>query len=316
MVSVSEDNTDPMQSMLIYYFFWHLPLTCGSLVYFWLGVCGASLVLHVEAPLLVGMLANKDPAAKKYAEWTGKACRADGLRYELRELDDPIDVERALRDANDDPRVHGIIVYYPIFGQVESFSGASQDDYLRDSVDYKRDVEGLCHLYRTNLYRNIRYLDPPTNSQKCLLPCTALSTVKILEECPGCYDMTKPIGRRLEGKVVTVINRSEIVGRPLAAMLSNDGATVYSVDINSIYRFEPGGRLEKCDIDDTPESCVRKVRHISSLFCQMCCSVRGSSPKYFTSSAGMVGSPPSSSLGSRRKRIVYRLNGFSTTLPS
>lgn len=131
----------------------------------------------------MGLLANRDPAAKKYAEWTGKACRADGLRYELRQLDDPIDVERALRDANDDPRVHGIIVYYPIFGQVESFSGASQDDYLRDSVDYKCDVEGLCHLYRTNLYRNVRYVDPPTNQQKCLLPCTALSTVKILEEC-------------------------------------------------------------------------------------------------------------------------------------
>ena len=218
----------------------------------------------VEAPLLVGLLANKDPAAKKYAEWTGKACRADGLRYELRELDDPIDVERALRDANDDPRVHGIIVYYPIFGQVESFSGASQDDYLRDSIDFKCDVEGLCHLYRTNLYRNIRYVDSPTNSQKCLLPCTALSTVKILEECPGCYDMTKPVGRRMEGKVVTVINRSEIVGRPLAAMLSNDGATVYSVDINSIYRFEPGGRLEKCDAGETPETCVRKVRNILS----------------------------------------------------
>lgn len=217
-------------------------------------------LFSTEAPLLVGLLANKDPAAKKYAEWTGKACRADGLRYELRELDDPIDVERALRDANDDPRVHGIIVYYPIFGQVESFSGASQDDYLRDSIDYKCDVEGLCHLYRTNLYRNIRYVDPPTNAQKCLLPCTALSTVKILEECPGCYDMNKPVGRRMEGKVVCVINRSEIVGRPLAAMLSNDGATVYSVDINSIYRFEPGGRLEKCTEGETPESCVRKVR--------------------------------------------------------
>lgn len=220
-------------------------------------------VLASEAPLLVGLLANKDPAAKKYAEWTGKACRADGLRYELRQLDDPIDVERALRDANDDPRVHGIIVYYPIFGQVESFSGASQDDYLRDSVDFKCDVEGLCHLYRTNLYRNIRYVDPPTNEQKCLLPCTALSTVKILEECPGCYDMAKPIGRRMEGKVVTVINRSEIVGRPLAAMLANDGATVYSIDINSIYRLEPGGRLDKCE-GETPESCVRKVSHIVS----------------------------------------------------
>lgn len=210
----------------------------------------------VEPPLLVGLLANKDPAARKYAEWTGKACRADGLRYELRTLDDPIDVEAALIDANDDPRVHGIIVYYPIFGQEESFSGASQDDYLRDSVSHKCDVEGLCHLYRTNLYRNVRYLDYPANNQKCLLPCTALSVVKIIEACPGTYDMTKPVGRKLEGKTVTVINRSEIVGRPLAAMLANDGAIVYSVDINSIYMFKDG-RLHPCP-DETPESCVRK----------------------------------------------------------
>eukprot|EP00526_Cylindrotheca_closterium_P014356 CAMPEP_0113639740 /NCGR_PEP_ID=MMETSP0017_2-20120614/20854_1 /TAXON_ID=2856 /ORGANISM="Cylindrotheca closterium" /LENGTH=340 /DNA_ID=CAMNT_0000550981 /DNA_START=57 /DNA_END=1076 /DNA_ORIENTATION=+ /assembly_acc=CAM_ASM_000147 len=208
-----------------------------------------------EAPLLVGLLANRDPAAKQYAEWTGKACRNDGLRYELRSVDDPIDVEAALIDANDDPRVHGIIVYYPIFGQEESFSGASQDDYLRDTVSYKCDVEGLCHSYRTNLYRNVRYLDYPSNSQKCLLPCTALSVVKILEECPGCYDTSKPMGKHLEGKVVTIINRSEIVGRPLAAMLANDGATVYSVDINSIYMFK-GGRLNMCE--ETPESCVRQ----------------------------------------------------------
>jgi len=211
----------------------------------------------IEPPLLVGLLANKDPAARKYAEWTGKACRADGLRYELRTLDDPIEVEAALIDANDDPRVHGIIVYYPIFGQEESFSGESQDDYLRDTISHKCDVEGLCHSYRTNLYRNVRFLDYPTNNQKCLLPCTALSVVKIIESCPGCYDFTKPVGRKLEGKTVTVINRSEIVGRPLAAMLANDGADVYSVDINSIYMFRDG-RLHACDDSVTPESCVRK----------------------------------------------------------
>jgi len=160
-------------------------------------------------------------------------------------------------DANDDPRVHGIIVYYPIFGQQESFSGASQDDYLRDSVSHKCDIEGLCHTYRSSLYRNVRYLDYPMNKQKCLLPCTALSVVKILEKCPGCYDGEKPVGRKLEGKIVTVINRSEIVGRPLAAMLANDGAEVYSVDINSIYKFS-GGRLYPCP-DATAESCVRQV---------------------------------------------------------
>jgi hypothetical protein len=182
-------------------------------------------------------------------------------------VDDPIDVEAALVDANEDPRVHGIIVYYPIFGQEESFSGASQDDYLRDSVSYKCDVEGLCHTYRTNLYRNVRFLDYPANTKKCCHPCTALSVVKIMEQCPGCYDHSKPMKRKMEGKTVTVINRSEIVGRPLAAMLANDGADVYSVDINTIYLFR-GGKLYKCP-DETPESCVRKVgsRHGPSMFC-------------------------------------------------
>ena len=227
----------------------------------------------IESPLLVGLLANTDPAAKKYAEWTGKACTsaakkyaewtgkactADGIRYELRIIDDPIDVEAALCDANDDPRVHGIIVYYPIFGQVESFSGESQDDYLRDTVSYKCDVEGLCHQYRSNLYRNVRFVDRE-HTKKCVLPCTALSVVKILESVEKCYDKSKPIGRHMEGQTVTIINRSEIVGRPLAAMLANDGAEVYSIDIDSIYLFS-GGRLHKCE-GETPESCVKKVRN-------------------------------------------------------
>lgn len=222
----------------------------------------------IDAPLLVGLLANKDPAARKYAEWTRKACIADGLRYELRVIDQPFDVENELNKANDDPNVHGIIVYYPIFGQVESFSGAGADDYLRDTISYKCDVEGLCHTYRSNLYRNVRFTDYPLNTKKCLLPCTSLSVVKILEQCPGVYHDKEYLsgesnssvhiqGRPLQGKTITVINRSEVVGRPLAAMLANDGADVYSIDINNIYLFRDG-RLHKVDEGETPESCVKK----------------------------------------------------------
>ena len=212
----------------------------------------------IEAPLLVGLLANDDPAALKYAEWTGKACRADGLRYELRRIDDPIHVERALRDCNNDFRVHGVIVYYPIFGAVPSYSGTSRDDYLRDSISHTVDVEGLCHFYRSNLYQNVRFVDSPHCLKKCVLPCTALSVVKILESLHvGAYDNSRPVGERMKGKVVTVINRSEIVGRPLAAMLANDGASVYSVDVESIYNFDDG-RLRRCEGDENLEACVRK----------------------------------------------------------
>mmetsp|Transcript_17959 Transcript_17959/g.25386 ORF Transcript_17959/g.25386 Transcript_17959/m.25386 type:complete len:186 (+) Transcript_17959:946-1503(+) len=61
----------------------------------------------------------------------------------------------------------------------------------------------------------------------------------------------------MENRVVTIINRSEIVGRPLAAMLANDGAEVFSIDVDSIYLFR-GGKLHKCEEGETPESCVRR----------------------------------------------------------
>ena len=119
------------------------------------------------------------------------------------------------------------------------------DDHLRDSVRVEKDVEGLCFTYRHNLYRDVRFL--PTLSgepcdKKCLLPCTPLAIVKILESL-NVYDENLEVGNRLKERVVTVINRSEIVGRPLSAMLANDGADVFSVDIDSIYLMRRGEML-------------------------------------------------------------------------
>ena len=47
-----------------------------------------------------------------------------------------------------DPTIHGIIIYYPVFGAEPSFYGGCMDDYLRDSISPTKDVEGLCHTYR------------------------------------------------------------------------------------------------------------------------------------------------------------------------
>ena len=46
---------------------------------------------------------------------------------------------------------------------------------------------------------------------------------------------------------MTIVNRSEVVGHPLAAMLANDGATVYSVDMDSIYVLKNGKILKPED---------------------------------------------------------------------
>merc|ERR1711974_7565 len=54
------------------------------------------------------------------------------------------------------------------------------------------------------------------------------------------YDSQLPVGNRMEGKVAVVVNGSVVVGRPVAVMLANDGATVYSIDIDNIYIFRRG----------------------------------------------------------------------------
>jgi len=206
-------------------------------------------------PKLVGFLANQDPAARKYAEWTERAFVRDGLRFERREVAE-LELEDALEEANQDPDVHGIMIYYPVFGQRPSFHGGSHDDYLRDCVSPFKDVEGLCHFYRRSLYRNRRYVDDAA-LKKCILPCTPLAVVKSLEHL-GVYDGSLPVGDRMRGKTAVIVNRSEVVGRPLAAMIANDGATVFSVDVDSMYVYTRG-KLEVPPEGETPESATRRA---------------------------------------------------------
>lgn len=185
-------------------------------------------------PKVVGLLANDDPASSMYAEWTQKTCTGLGFEYELVKAEKN-DLESKLIKANKDDLVNGIMVYFPVFGD-------NQDQYLQQMISPEKDVEGLNYLYYKNLYHNIRYLDPPDNTQKSILPCTPLAIVKILEYL-GVYNKILHYGNRLYGKKVLIVNRSEIVGRPLAALLANDGAIVYSVDINNIQQFTRGDDL-------------------------------------------------------------------------
>jgi len=204
-------------------------------------------------PKLIGLLANGDPAARKYAEWTAKAFAADSLRFELRECEE-MQLEDELEKANNEPGVDGVMIYYPVCGSKPTFHGGAYDDYLRDSVSPFKDVEGLNHYYRRALYKNERYADE-TNNKKCVLPCTPLAVIKTLEHL-NVYDNKLPIGDRMSGKKAVVINRSEVVGRPVAAMMANDGAVVYSVDVDSLYVFRRG-KLEMPGEELTVEAAVR-----------------------------------------------------------
>jgi methylenetetrahydrofolate dehydrogenase (NAD+) len=147
------------------------------------------------------------------------------------------DIEESIIAANTDDSIDGIIVYYPIFNN-------RQDQYLQQIVDATKDVEGLSHRYIFNMYQNIRFLDGEAKRQKSILPCTPLANIKILEYL-NIYNTILPYGNRLFGHTICVVNRSEVVGRPLAALLANDGACVYSVDVTGVQKFTRGEGLQK-----------------------------------------------------------------------
>ncbi|KAJ1953648.1 Methylenetetrahydrofolate dehydrogenase [NAD(+)] [Linderina pennispora] len=179
-------------------------------------------------PKLVGFLANDDPYATKYAQSSSKHLAEAGLQFELRQVPRE-SLEAEIAAANTDPSVSGILVYYPVYND-------ERDQKLQDLVDPTKDVEGLNVVYNGKLYSNDRFLDDQ-QTRKAILPCTPLAVVKVLDHI-GVYDHSLPYGDHLRGKTIAVVNRSEVVGRPLAALLANDGAKVFSIDINDIQIFQ------------------------------------------------------------------------------
>ncbi|KZT62794.1 NAD(P)-binding protein [Calocera cornea HHB12733] len=195
-------------------------------------------------PRLVGVLSTAGEPSRKYAEFTRKMCEEFGVEYLLKEVggaggDESLNgegAEEAIIEANEDEAVDGIMVYYPIFG-------GGQDQYLQQVVSPLKDVEGLNFKFHYNLYHKWPTAaastaddTPPPGHVKSILPCTPLAVVKCLEYA-GVYNKLLRYGDRAYGKTVTIINRSEVVGRPLAALLSNDGARVFSVDIDSVQEY-------------------------------------------------------------------------------
>lgn len=190
-------------------------------------------VKQIDQPVkLVGFLANSASApSRKYAKYTQRGCEDVGILYEQRECP-RLKLESELARANADPSVHGIMIYYPIFG-------TQQDTTLKNLIAPEKDVEGLSERWLRNLYANIRRVGP--EQCKAVLPCTPLAVLKILKYL-DCFDAQSQIK-----KTVTIFNRSEVVGRPLAALLAQDGATVYSFDVDGPILYH-GDSIEESSI--------------------------------------------------------------------
>jgi methylenetetrahydrofolate dehydrogenase (NADP+)/methenyltetrahydrofolate cyclohydrolase len=111
-----------------------------------------------------------------------------------------------------------------------------RDRSLQNEVEPEKDVEGLHAVWTRRLYHDVRTADAE-GLKKAVLPCTPLGIMKTLAAL-GVTHRDVPARESARGLVATIFNRSEVVGRPLAAMLAHDGARVYSFDIDGVVLYE------------------------------------------------------------------------------
>lgn len=202
----------------------------------------SSALTALDSPLrIVGLLATADSGCHMYADMTARACKTSNVHFDKLDISSDLGedafqrVRSEILSINKDTTVDGLIVYFPLFTP-------ERDAALRALISPRIDVEGI---HPTSLQRSSSHApdtiedltSKPGNAD--IYPCTALAIIRVLQSPEaGVYSSSRTRGERFRGRTVTIINRSETVGRPLAGMLANDGARVYSVDIDSIHTYE------------------------------------------------------------------------------
>ncbi len=146
-------------------------------------------------PGLAAVLVGDDPASATYVRSKMKMCKKLGLYSEV--VKKPATLSQAelveiVTSLNDNPNIHGILVQSPLPSHIDELS-------VTLTIVPEKDVDGF-HPHNVGLM----LLGRPG-----LLPCTPHGIIKLLE-----YYHLDPAG-----KEVVVVGRSNIVGKPLAAML-------------------------------------------------------------------------------------------------
>jgi len=153
-------------------------------------------------PGLAVILIGDDPASHAYVKMKAKACERVGFYSITHSMPDAIsqdEIIATIEMMNNNPRIDGILVQLPLPKHVDT-------DKILEVIDPKKDVDGF-HAY--NVGRLVTNLDS-------FVACTPLGVMKMFEE----YNID------LEGKDVCVVGASNIVGKPMAALLLNANATV------------------------------------------------------------------------------------------
>ncbi|MBL8444544.1 MAG: bifunctional methylenetetrahydrofolate dehydrogenase/methenyltetrahydrofolate cyclohydrolase FolD [Zoogloeaceae bacterium] len=153
-------------------------------------------------PCLAVILVGSDPASSVYVRNKVAACEKahiQSLRFDYPADVDPATVMARLEALNADDSVHGILVQLPLPPQFDEAA------VLR-AIRIDKDVDGF-HA------ENVGRL---SQGQPGFIPCTPYGVMKMLES------ENVP----LSGAEVVVVGRSNIVGKPIAKLLTNAGATV------------------------------------------------------------------------------------------
>ena len=157
---------------------------------------------HGRVPGLAVVRVGEDPASAVYVRNKIRQTQAAGMRSEEHALPEATG-EAALLDLiarlNDDPSVHGILVQLPLPRHIAS-------ERILQAVRPGKDVDGF-HV--VNAGRLVSGLPGP-------VPCTPL----------GCLLLLRELGTPFAGRRAVVLGRSNIVGKPMAALLLREDCTV------------------------------------------------------------------------------------------
>ena len=155
-----------------------------------------------QAGLAVVIVGN-NPASQVYVRNKMKACENVGFYSENIELDENISEEELLQEINKlnkNDRINGILVQLPLPSHINELK-------IIDSISPEKDVDGF-HV--ANIGKMV------IGDETGFISCTPYGIMQLLEE----YEI------EIAGKDAVIIGRSNIVGKPMALMLIQKGATV------------------------------------------------------------------------------------------
>ncbi len=166
----------------------------------------AFVATHARAPGLTVVLVGDDPASAVYVGAKGKATSEVGMisgEHRLPADTPEADLLALIARLNADPGVDGILVQLPLPAHIDG-------DRVIAAIDPMKDVDGFHPVNAGRL----------AIGQQALVPCTPSGCMLMIREAYA------NVGRDITGLEALVIGRSNIVGKPMAALLTQASATV------------------------------------------------------------------------------------------